>query len=148
MTVKPIPDGPRVTPFVLYRDVAAALEFLERAFGLEEHGERYIDAEGLIRHAAVKIGDSVVMLGCTGPGDRNPGELGPATQGLYVYVEDVDGHFEQARRAGARIVRELEDGYFGDRSYGAADPEGHEWYFASRVREVSSDETKAPQDAS
>lgn len=143
MAVKPIPDGPRITPYLLYRDVAAALDWLSRAFGLEEHGDRFTGPDGKVNHAAMKIGDGVVMMGCPGPEYRNPKQLGQATQQLYIYVEDVDRHCERARAAGAEIIREPADQFYGDRQYGAIDPEGHHWYFAQHVRDVSAEEMRA-----
>ncbi len=146
MSVDPIPEGPRVTPYLLYSDVAAAMEFLAKAFGLEEYGERFTDAEGRVTHAAVKIGnDGVIMMGCPGSAYKNPKALGNATQSLYIYVEDVDAHFARARKAGAKILNEPQDQFYGDRRYGAEDPEGHQWYFASHVREMSFEEMKAAQ---
>ena len=59
---------------------------------------------------------------------------------LYVYVDDVDGHYQRAREAGAVIVTELEDQAWGDRRYQAADPEGHQWTFAEHVRDADLDE--------
>lgn len=143
MSVDPIPEGPRVTPYLLYNDVAAALDFLAAAFGVEEYGERFTDAAGRVNHAAVKIGnDGVIMMGCPGPDYKNPKTLGNSTQSLYVYVEDVDAHFQRAKKAGAKIINELEDQFYGDRRYGAEDPEGHQWYFATHVRDVSMEEMK------
>lgn len=143
MGVDPIPEGPRVTPYLLYNDVAAALDFLNKAFGLEEYGERFTDAAGRVNHAAMKIGDGVIMMGCPGQDYKNPRTLGNSTQSLYVYVEDVDAHFERARKAGARILNEPEDQFYGDRRYGAEDPEGHQWYFATHVRDMSFEEMKS-----
>jgi len=144
MSVDPIPEGPRVTPYLLYGDVEAALAFLAKAFGIEEYGERFTGEDGRVNHAAVKIGkDGVIMMGCPGPEYKNPKALGNSTQSLYIYVEDVDAHFERAKRAGAKILNEPSDQFYGDRRYGAEDPEGHQWYFATHVREVSMDEMKA-----
>lgn len=142
MTTSPIPEGPRITPYLLYEDVAAALEWLTRAFGFEEYGERFTTPEGKVTHAAMKLGDGVVMMGCPGPAYRNPKRLGQATQHLYVYVEDVDAHFERARAAGAGILQEPKDQFYGDRTYGASDPEGHSWYFSQHVRDVSPEEMR------
>jgi uncharacterized glyoxalase superfamily protein PhnB len=119
-----------ITPYLLYEDVAGALEFLAGAFGFETLGEEVLDEEGRITHAAMKVGDGVIMMGFPGPGYQNPKRLGQATQHLYVYVENVDMHFERSREAGARILEEPLDTAYGDRRYGAEDPEGHHWYFA------------------
>jgi PhnB protein len=83
------------------------------------------------------------MLGGPGEGYRSPKDLGGTTHCVYVYVDDVDAHFERAKSSGAEIIRDVEDQFYGDRSYGAKDPEGHEWFFATRVRDVSPEEMKA-----
>lgn len=131
------PEGyTRVTPYLYYKDSAAALDFLTSAFGFTEK-VRMPDQSGNVTHAEVALGDGVVMFGTPGEEYKNPKELGATTQNIYVYVDDVDAHYEHAKAAGAEIVREPEDQFYGDRSYGAADPEGHEWYFATHVRDVS-----------
>jgi uncharacterized glyoxalase superfamily protein PhnB len=66
------------------------------------------------------------------------------TQSLYVYVDDVDRHFARARQAGAAIIEEPSDQSYGDRRYGAADPEGHHWYFAQRIRDAPAGDVKLP----
>jgi uncharacterized glyoxalase superfamily protein PhnB len=136
MAVEPIPKGPRITPYLLYEDVGAALEWLARAFGFEEDGQRYAEPDGKINHAAMKLGDGVIMMGWPGSSFRNPQRLGAATQFLYVYVEDVDAHYARARKAGATIIEEPKDEFYGDRRYMASDPEGHQWCFAQHVRDV------------
>ncbi|HEY8726758.1 MAG TPA: VOC family protein [Gaiellaceae bacterium] len=129
-------------PYLLYEDSGAALEFLVTVFGFTEK-VRMKDDEGHVNHAEVEIADAVVMLG-TPPGDyKNPSKLGGKTQSIYVYVDDVDAHYQRVKEAGAKIVSEPEDKFYGDRSYGVADPEGHEWYFATHVRDVSPEEMQA-----
>ena len=76
--------------------------------------------------------DGVVMMGTPGPDFRNPKNLGQITSSLYIYVDDVDAHCARAREAGAEIIEEPGDQPYGDRRYGACDPEGHHWYFATR----------------
>lgn len=129
----------RITPYLYYEDVAGALDFLSRAFGLSE-GSRMAGADGKVMHAHVTLGDGVIMMGHPGPDYKNPRQLGHATQSLYVVVDDVDKHFEHAKAAGAKIIEEPEDQLYGDRRYGAEDPEGHRWYFAQHIRDVSPEE--------
>jgi PhnB protein len=137
------PEGyPRVMPYLYYEDSAAAIEFLTSTFGFTEK-VRMADESGHVNHAEIALADGVVMLGSPGDDYKNPKKLGSKTQSLYVYVDDVDKHYEQAKAAGATIVQEPEDKFYGDRSYGAADPEGHEWYFATHVRDVSPEEMKS-----
>lgn len=127
----------RITAYLLYEDVAGALDWLARAFGFREYGTRMLGPDGKVNHAAMEVGDSLIMMGCPGPDYKNPKRLGHVTQNLYVRVDDVDKHFEQAKTAGAVILEEPEDMFYGDRRYGAADPEGHHWYFAQPVREAA-----------
>jgi PhnB protein len=132
------PEGfPTVTPYLLYEDVAGALDWLGAAFGFRER-LRFPGPDGDITHAEMEVGaDGVIMMGDPGPDFRNPKHLGGATQQIHVYVEDVDKHFEQARQAGATIVSGLEDQTYGDRRYIAQDPEGHRWTFSQHVRDVA-----------
>jgi PhnB protein len=131
------PEGfPRVTPYLLYNDVDAALDFIVKAFGFEER-VRMPGPDGKAMHAEAGIGDGVVMMGNPGADYRNPTALGGSTQLVYVYVDDVDAHCETARAAGATIVREPADQFYGDRTYGAEDPEGHQWSFSQHVRDVA-----------
>jgi len=127
-----------VTPYLLYEDVGGALKFLAKAFGFRKHGAQVLGPDGKINHAAMQFGDDLIMMGCPGSGYRNPKRLGRATQNLYVNVEDVDKHFERARKAGATILEEPTDTEYGHRRYGAADPEGHQWYFAQEIRRPKS----------
>lgn len=123
-----------ITPYLYYRDVGNALKFLGKAFGFRKYGAPMSGPDGKINHAAMKLGDDVVMMGHPGSRYRNPKQLGQATQSLYVNVDDVDKHYRRARKAGAAIIEEPTDTPYGDRRYGAKDPEGHQWYFAQTIR--------------
>jgi uncharacterized glyoxalase superfamily protein PhnB len=129
---RPPPGYPRVSPYLNYEDTGAMIQWLARAFGLvERHSMR--NAEGAVVHAEMALGDDgVVMMGTPGPDYANPRRLGWTTQSLYVYVDDVDAHCARARATGAEIAEEPSDQPYGDRRYGAVDPEGHRWYFAAR----------------
>jgi PhnB protein len=122
-----------ITPYLLYEDVGAALQFLSKAFGFRKHGRAMHGPGGKVRHAAMKLGDDLIMMGYPGPKYKNPKRLGEATQSLYINVPDVDSHFQRARRAGAKILEEPDDTAYGHRRYGAEDPEGHQWYFAQEI---------------
>ena len=122
--------NPRIIPYLLYQDVAGALDWLATAFGLEQFGEAMTGPDGKLNHAAMRLDDGVIMMGHPGPDYRNPKQLGHVTQNLYVHVDDVDEHFERAKKAGATILEEPTTTDYGARRYGAADPEGHLWYFA------------------
>lgn len=135
-----------ITPYLLYRDGAAACDFLTSAFGFREL-LRSQSPEGRVWHAELELGDGNVFLGEPGREYRNPADLGAVTAGIHVYVDDVDAHHEQARAAGAEIVAEPADQEYGDRRYTAKDPEGHEWFFATRIREVAPEEWGATKTA-
>jgi uncharacterized glyoxalase superfamily protein PhnB len=142
MPANPPPNTPRISPYLYYEDVAAALLWLSRAFGLVER-MRMAGPDGRVAHAEMEFQDGLVMMGHPGPDYRNPKRLGGATQSLYLYTDDVDKHFRRAVEAGAKIIEEPADQFYGDRRYGAEDPEGHVWYFAEHVREVTPEDMKA-----
>ena len=143
MPANPPSNMPRITPYLYYEDVDGALAWLTKAFGFRER-MRLPGPDGRIVHAEVQLADGVVMMGNPGPEYRGPRKLGAATQNIYVYVDDVDRHHEHARNAGAKILAEPKDQFYGDRSYGAEDPEGHQWYFATHVRDVAPEDLKPP----
>jgi uncharacterized glyoxalase superfamily protein PhnB len=122
-----------ITPYLYYEDVGGALKFLAKAFGFREHGTHMKDEEGKIRHAAMQLGEDIIMMGCPASGYRNPKRLGQATQSLYIDVEDADKHFERAKKAGATVLEAPADTEYGNRRYGVEDPEGHQWYFAHEI---------------
>ncbi len=128
-----------ITPYVLYKDVDAALEFLSNAFGFKEV-LRYTGEEGDVNHAEMRAGDGKIYLGDPGEKYRNPKDLGQETVGIYVLVEGVDGHFERAKAAGAEVKEEPTDQEYGERRYTARDPEGHVWFFAQPTQEVPPEE--------
>ncbi len=98
MAVKPIPDGYyTVTPYLIIKDAARALEFYKKAFGATEL-MRFADPSGKVGHAEIKIGNSIIMLGdeCPEIGARSPQALGGSPVGIMLYVEDADARFKQA----------------------------------------------------
>jgi PhnB protein len=131
-----------ITPYLLYEDVDAALDFLDRAFGFKEH-VRLTGADGSVNHAEARRGDAAVYLGDPGEHYKNPRHLGQETVGLYVLVDDLDAHYERAKAAGASILEEPVDQDYGDRRYTAEDPEGHHWYFAQQIRRPAAEEEGA-----
>jgi uncharacterized glyoxalase superfamily protein PhnB len=131
------PEGfPRITPYLLYEGLDTAVDWLMTAFGFAEQ-VRMKGPDGKANHAELTLGDGVVTMGNRGPGYKNPKQLGDATQQVYVYVDDVDKHCEVAKAGGARILSDPADQFYGDRTYGAEDPEGHQWSFAQHVRDVA-----------
>lgn len=120
---------PRITPYLWYDDVGAALDWLAKAFGLHE---RHRDAgpDGTVMHAEMTLGDDgLIMMGCPGAQYRSPKRLGQ----LYVRIEDLDAHFERAVAAGAVVLERPADQPYGDRRYAVEDPYGHRWYFAQSI---------------
>jgi len=128
-----------LTPYLLYKDVGKALAWYKKAFNFKEIDDRFTGEDGKIQHSAMEISPNgeVFMLGYPGPKYKNPKKLGNATVMMYVTVDDIDKHFARAKKAGAKIVKKMEDTFYGDRRYGAIDPEGHQWYFAQHIRDVS-----------
>lgn len=124
---------PSVIPTFRYKDNAAAVDFLERAFGFRRKSV-VEGAEGTIAHAQLSFGSGIVMLGSGREYERgmtSPNEAGGVTSGVYVVVDDVDAHFERAKSAGVEIVAELSDTDYGSRDYTARDPEGYLWTFGT-----------------
>jgi PhnB protein len=143
MPANPPEDMPRISPYLYYKNVGEALTWLGTAFGFTER-MRMPGPDGSIMHAEMQMADGVIMLGCPSPDYKNPKTLGSVTQGLYVFVDDVDKHFLQAKESGAKILNEPEDQFYGDRRYTTEDLEGHQWFFAQHVRDVAPEDMKPP----
>lgn len=126
----------RVIPYLLYRDVAATLDWLTKAFGFTEV-LRFTGDDGRVSHAEMDVLGDRIMLGGPGGDYRTPDDLGQVTVGIHVYVDDVDAVFAQATDAGAKVLREPADQSYGDRNCMLADPEGHQWWFAQHLRDVT-----------
>ena len=122
-----------VTPYLLYADGEAAVEFLTRAFGFRVVDRTIGAAGGMHVELEATDGGGQIYLGQP-PGDfRNPADVG-RTSLVHILVDGVDAHFDRAQAAGATIVEEPNDLPFGHRRYGCTDPQGHEWYFAEVIR--------------
>jgi uncharacterized glyoxalase superfamily protein PhnB len=124
----------RVIPVLTYRDISAAHDFLVNAFGFDSGGVSR-NAEGDPIHGEVRAGDATIWLHRVTPEHQlnSPLDSGVANSGLFVHVDDVDAHYERARAAGALIESQPVDQPYGQREYGARDPEGHRWWFATPV---------------
>ena len=149
MTTKPIPDGYRTaTPYLIVKGAADAIEFYKRAFGATEL-LRMADPQGRVGHAEIRIGDSVIMLADEHPsmGYRSPRSLGGSSVSILLYLEDVDGVFERAVKAGAKAQRPVMDQFYGDRSGTLEDPFGHVWTIATHVEDVEPEEMKRRAEA-
>jgi uncharacterized glyoxalase superfamily protein PhnB len=130
-----------VTPGLYYDDPKAALEWLEKAFGFKTR-LAVTDGEGNVIHAETTCGDGVIQVSPTGDLRKSPRALGGAcTQGVCVYVPDVDALYARARAAGAPLWIDISDRDYGDRGFGVLDCEGHTWWFASRVDQARWEES-------
>lgn len=127
-------SGGQIIPALRYRDAAAAIDWLCAAFGFARKmvvpGE-----EGRIAHAELTLGNGMIMLGdvetAYGRLVAAPNKGEPATQGIYVVVDDADSHYARAKAAGAEIVIDIRTQDYGGRDYTARDPEGHVWTFGT-----------------
>jgi uncharacterized glyoxalase superfamily protein PhnB len=124
-----------VLPHLVYEDVAGAIAWLARVFGFREH-YRYGDPERP-QGAQIHLGDAWVMLTSAREGRGSPNKLGGWTQSLTVFVEDVEGHYSQAKAQGATIVEELNETMYGELQYGVTDLAGHHWLFSRHARDLA-----------
>ncbi|MEA2200451.1 MAG: PhnB protein [Solirubrobacteraceae bacterium] len=143
--VAPIPEHLHtVTPRLVVRDGAAAIDFYIEAFGAEEIGERFAGPSGELIHAEVRIGDSVVMISDEADGGgaaASPESLGGVVSAIMAtYWEDVDAAWSRAVAAGAQVIYELADQFYGERGGRLRDPFGHQWMLSSRIERVSREE--------
>jgi PhnB protein len=142
MSVKPIPEGYHtVTPYLILKDTAQAIDFYRNAFGAAET-VRLNNPDGSIMHAEIRIGNSHIMLSDEYPdmGYVGPLSLGGTPVTLVMYVEDVDSIFQQAVAAGAEVVSPVKNEFYGDRSGSVKDPFGYIWSIATHVEDVSEEE--------
>jgi PhnB protein len=142
MSVKPIPEGYHsVTPYLIVRGAAKAIEFYTKAFGAVELF-RFPAPDGKIGHAEIKVGDSPIMLADEYPdmGYNGPQSLGGSPVSLMIYVADVDAVFNQAVAMGATVKEALQDKFYGDRMGTVIDPFGHRWHLATHKEDVSVEE--------
>ena len=119
----------RITPYLFYEDAEAAVEFLTKAFGFEEHLRSIGGGGGL--HVELRLNGAAVMIGQATWDYANPRKSDNATAMVHAYIDDMEAHRERARAAGAEIVTELATQPNGDRRYDVRDPEGHMWSFAT-----------------
>ncbi|MGI6456741.1 MAG: VOC family protein [bacterium] len=150
MPVKPIPDGyATVTPYLIIRDAARAIEFYKQAFGAEELFRMADPNSGSIAHAEIRIGDSRIMMTDEWPhmDTLSPSSRGGTTVHFYVYVEDVDASYKQALAAGGKELMPLKDQFYGDRTGTITDPYGHIWTIASHKEDLSAEELQQRAEA-
>jgi PhnB protein len=142
MNVKAIPDGYHsLTPYMGIDKAGEAIEFYKKAFGATQV-MRLDMPDGRVGHAELRIGDSSLMLGtpCDQMALRNPDEH--TSIGLHLYVEDVDAQFQRAVDAGATVVSEPKDQFYGDRSASVKDPFGHLWFLATHKEDLTEEKIR------
>lgn len=133
MTVHWQPDGyPNVIPCLTVKDASGLFEFICRVFDGKEV-ERH-DADGVLRHGEIRIGDSMVMV--SEASERWPA----AAASVHLYVPDADAVYKRALSEGAMSVMEVDKRFYGDRSGGVKDPWGITWWVATHVEDVSPEE--------
>jgi uncharacterized glyoxalase superfamily protein PhnB len=137
-----------ITPYLVVHDAAAAIAFYVEAFGAEERYRLTDPHSGKVGHADLKVGEAGFMLA-----DEHPdfGALSPATIGgtpvkLHLSVADSDATVARAERAGATVLRAVQDQMYGERSGMIADPFGHQWFIGTPIAEVSPEEMQARYD--
>jgi uncharacterized glyoxalase superfamily protein PhnB len=129
-----IPEGHNsVSPYLMVEDIDSVTGFLIKTFGAQLL-ERMLDTDGKARHAEVKIGDSVVMMGRA----REDYPAMPCM--VHVYCEDVDSAYLRAMGAGGETLMAPTDQFYGNREAGVKGPGGIQWWMATRIEEVSEEE--------
>jgi PhnB protein len=137
--VSPVPKGYHtVTPYLVFRDAAKAIEFYKKAFGAKEL-LRMPGPDGRIAHGELQIGDSRIMVGDENPqqGASAPQSVGGTCVHIFLYLNDVDKTFAQATSAGATVEMPPMDMFWGDRYCKLLDPFGHKWNMATHKEDLS-----------
>jgi PhnB protein len=132
-----------VTPYLAFSDASKAISFYKEALGAKELF-RLPMPNGRIGHAELQIGDSRVMLADEAPewGNKSAKSLGGTPITMCIYTENVDALADRFVKAGGKVVRPLENQFYGDRSGQFEDPEGYKWRLAQHVEDVSPEEMK------
>ena len=130
-----------VFPYLRVKNAAAAIDFYTSVFGGEELF-RLTEPSGRIGHAEIKIGGLTLMLSDEYPecDIRGPESLGGTTFSIHLHVDDADALMRKAVEAGATVVREMSDAFYGERSGTVRDPFGHEWMLGHQIEEVAPEE--------
>jgi len=130
-----------VFPYLRVRDANAAIEFYKKAFGAVEEF-RLTEPCGRVGHAQLKFGAATVMVSDEYPeyGIHGPKDSVPTGSSVHLHVDDVDAMTQQAIAAGAKLVMEPKDQFYGERSSKVLDPFGHEWLLGSHIEDVTPEE--------
>ena len=132
-----------VTPYLVIKDASRAIEYYKKVFGATVI-LRMDGPNGTVGHAELQIGDSKIMLADENPnmgqGYTSASTIGGSPVSLYLYLPDVDKVFERATAEGAKVLKAVENQFYGDRSGFVQDPFGHLWGIATHVEDISSEE--------
>jgi len=140
--VTPVPKGfEALTPYLIIRGAAKAIDFYTKAFGAKETG-RFPGPDGTIGHADLVIGGGHLMLADESPemGHKSPDTIGGTPVSLVLYVDNVDDVVKTAVAAGGKLTRPVEDQFYGDRAGEVRDPFGHIWHIMTHIEDVSMEE--------
>jgi PhnB protein len=142
--VSPIPEGYNsITPYLVVKGAGKAIDYYKSVFGATEVF-RMDGPDGKVGHAELKIGDSRIMLADENPsmgaGYASATSIGASPVSLYLYIPDVDRVVERAVAAGAKLLKPVQDQFYGDRSGFIQDPFGHLWGVATHVEDVAPQE--------
>ena len=149
MRRREVPEGySSVTAYLIAQDADGAIAFYKAVFDAEEE-LRMPAPGGKIGHAELRIGDSKIMLANEFPemNARGPRHHNGSPVTIMLYVADVDETVARAVEQGGRLVREIKDQFYGDRSGAIEDPEGHIWHIATHIEDVTPEEVKRRMDA-
>ena len=141
--VRPIPEGKEgAVPYLCVRGGSEAIDFYVRAFGAVESFR--MEHEGKIGHAELKIGPAVIFLAdeYAEMGWLSPQAIGGTPVMMHLYVEDVDAFAQKAVAGGAKLIRPVEDQFYGDRGGRLEDPFGHRWHVATQIEELTPEEMR------
>ncbi len=143
--VDSVPDGyATVTPYLVVRNCAEAIEFYKKAFGAEEVMRMPTPDGERVMHAEIRVGGSAIMMTDELPGMdcQSPQALGGTAVTLHLYLPDIDSAYARAQNAGCEAVMPPQDMFWGDRYGRLVDPYGHSWAMATHVRDVSPEEMR------
>ncbi len=130
-----------VTPHLVIKDCANAIDFYKNALGAQEIYQSKMP-DGKVMHAMIQIGNSIIMLADEFPtmGAVGPNTLGGTSTTLHIYTDDANKLFNQAIKAGVTPVMPIADMFWGDRYGQIKNPYGHSWAIATHIRDVSPEE--------
>lgn len=139
-----IPKGYHsITPYLIVNNAVNAIEFYKKVFGAKEKVRIQLP-DGKIKHAELKIGDAKIMLAdtCNKTNACSPRDFGGTPVGIHLYIKDVDHVVSRAVKAGAKLIRAIENMFYGDRCGEIEDPYGHKWNVSTHIEDVSMAQVK------